>query len=59
MKRAEIKYVAGLLKKVTALLTGTENRRMGMFQASANESYRGGICRTPADSAILRGNGRP
>jgi hypothetical protein len=60
MKRVDIRFVAEVLKKATAVFTGTDNRKAVIFTtASINRSARGSVCRTPADSAILRINAEP
>lgn len=61
MKRVELKNVTGFLKRITAVIAGTESKKtMAVLHRNSNHTTPGGgICRTPADSAVLRVNAQP
>jgi hypothetical protein len=60
MERSELRYIAALVKKAIALLNTGNKMKVAVSTSSATARYeRGGICRTPADSAVLRMNVEP
>ncbi|WP_276133728.1 hypothetical protein [Polluticoccus soli] len=63
MNKSELNFFAALLKKATDLFTNVNVNKttevLVPVQAVSYDSYAGGICRTPADSTVLRLNLEP
>lgn len=61
MNKSELNFFAVLLKKATGLFTNvnTTTEVLVPVQAVVYDSYAGGICRTPADTTVLRLNLEP